>query len=196
MGNERLIQQIEFIIEVDKLKTILRQSRTIQERKRENDAEHSWHLTLMAIILQEHANADVEILRVLKMLIIHDIVEIDAGDTFAYDEHGHEDKTKREEKAFQRIYNLLPEDQYRELYQLWREFEDRLSPESKFAASLDRLHPMLLNFHTEGATWKQHGICRDQVNRRNSHIAEGSSELWEYAQTIIEEACERGFLKE
>lgn len=194
---DRLQQQLAFIIEVDKLKTILRQTLISDRSRQENDAEHSWHLSLMAVLLAEHANTpNLDLLKVLKMLLIHDIVEIDAGDTFAYDEKGHADKEEREEKAAQRIFRLLPDDQYEEVYRLWREFEERETPEAKFASALDRLQPMMLNYKSEGFAWKKHGIKRDQVLKRNAQIAEGSSMLWEYAKQLIDEATTKKYLKE
>lgn len=194
--SDRLSKQMAFIIEVDKLKSVLRQSCTIAERRRENDAEHSWHLALMAILLQEHANSKVDLLRVVKMLLIHDIVEIDAGDTFAYDETAHIDKAEREEKAFARIFSLLPQEMYDELYPLWQEFEQRESGEAKFAAALDRLQPLLLNVHTEGSAWQRHGVKKSQVLQRNRTIEEGSNQLWNYAQHIIEYAVHNRYLDE
>lgn len=193
---ERLQQQLNFIIEMDKLKSIIRQSRLIDRSRNENDAEHSWHLAIMALLLREHANdSHLDILKVIKMLLVHDIVEIDAGDTFAYDEIGHETKAQREEEAAQRLFGMLPVDQADAFHQLWQEFEARETSEVKFAASLDRLQPMLLNYHTEGAAWRQHGITSDKVIARNSHIAEGSEKLWKYAETFIRDAVAKGYLK-
>ena len=195
MTNGRLEQQLAFILEADRLKTILRRSRILDQSRYENDAEHTWHLMLMAVMLKEHANApNLDLMRVLKMLVIHDIVEIDAGDTFAYDEKGHEDKFEREEAAAKRIFGLLPSDQAGECYALWREFEDRETPESKYAAAIDRLQPMLLNFHSEGAAWQLHGVRSEQVYKRNAHIEEGSNALWLYAKKVIEEAVEKSYL--
>jgi len=189
----RLSRQIEFILEVDKLKQILRQSLKITDRRRENDAEHSWHLALMVLVLAEHANAsDLDVLKVLGMVIIHDLVEIDAGDTFAYDDAGMVDKPEREQKAADRIFALLPGDQADRFRALWDEFEERKSPEARFAAALDRLQPVLLNLNTEGHAWKHHGIRQDQVIDRNRHIGEGSEALWEFAHHEIEKAANRG----
>ncbi len=197
MDINRLQQQMGFIIEIDKLKNILRQTHITGEDRQENDAEHSWHLAVMALILDEYANEKgIDTLHVIKMLLIHDLVEIDAGDTFAYDEKGYEDKEEREEQAAERIFSILPDDQADMIYALWREFEERESPEARFAAALDRLHPMLLNFATEGVAWKKHNVIKEQVTKRNGTIAEGSEALWEYAQAIIEDAVETGYLKE
>ncbi len=195
MANERLSQQIRFIIEADKLKEIFRQTLVTQSRRRENDAEHSWHLTLLVIILAEHSNAQpLDVLRVLKMLIIHDLVEIDAGDTFAYDTARMADQHAREARAADRIFGLLPPDQTKELRDLWEEFEARKTHEAKFAAAVDRFQPMLLNCLTEGAAWKNHGVTSDRVIARNQHIGEGSKPLWEYMSQMIQEAIAAGHL--
>jgi len=195
MANERLAQQIHFIIEADKLKEIFRQTLVTQSRRRENDAEHSWHLTLLVIILAEHSNVQpLDVLRVLKMLIIHDLVEIDAGDTFAYDTARMADQHEREARAADRIFGLLPQDQGSELRTLWDEFEARATPESKFAAAVDRFQPMLLNCLTEGAAWKNHGVTSDRVIARNQHIGEGSTALWEHMSQMIADAISAGHL--
>jgi putative hydrolase of HD superfamily len=195
MANERLAQQIRFIIEADKLKEIFRQTLVSQSRRRENDAEHSWHLTLLVIILAEHSNVQpLDVLRVLKMLIIHDLVEIDAGDTFAYDTARMADQHEREARAADRIFGLLPTDQSCGLRLLWDEFEARETPEAKFAAAVDRFQPMLLNCLTEGAAWKNHGVTSDRVIARNKHIAEGSTPLWEYMSQMITDAIAAGHL--
>jgi putative hydrolase of HD superfamily len=192
---ERLEQQIRFIVEVDKLKEIFRQTVVMQSRRPENDAEHSWHLCLIVITLAEHANwPQLDVLRVLKMLIIHDLVEIDAGDTFAYDVQGMVGQHAREAVAADRIFGLLPPDQAAGFRALWDEFEVRQTPESRFAAAVDRFQPMLLNCRTEGAAWRKHGVTRDRVLARNSYIVEGSKEIWEYAQRMIEETVAAGHL--
>src|SRR5690348_11695686 len=164
----RLVRQIQFITEVDKLKEIFRQTLNTQSRRRENDAEHSWHLCLCVIVLAEHANeARLDVLRVLKMVIIHDLVEIDAGDTYAYDTARMAGQHDREAIAADRIFGLLPEDQTREFRALWDEFEEKSTPEAKFAAALDRFQPMLLNCLTQGAAWNRHGVTHDRVVARN-----------------------------
>ena len=194
-ASERLAQQIRFIVEVDKLKEIFRQTVLINSRRAENDAEHSWHLCLIVLTLADHANwPQLDVLRVLKMVIIHDLVEIDAGDTFAYDVKGMADQHAREAVAAERIFGLLPADQGREFRALWDEFELRQTHEAKFAAAVDRFQPMLLNCRTEGAAWRRHGVTRDRVLARNAHIAEGSTALWEYARRMIEEAVSAGCL--
>jgi putative hydrolase of HD superfamily len=195
MNLDRLSRQIRFIAEVDKLKEIFRQTLCTQSRRQENDAEHSWHLALLVIVLAEHSNQQpLNVLRVLKMVIIHDLVEIDAGDTFAYDTARMADQHEREARAADRIFGLLPDDQCAEFRALWDEFEARLTPESKFAAAVDRFQPMLLNCLTEGAAWKKHGVTSDRVIARNQHITHGSTPLWKYASRMIDEAVATGTL--
>lgn len=195
MSQDRLAQQVRFIIEVDRLKEIYRQTVLIHSRRRENDAEHTWHLCLMVIVLAEHANVPgLDVLRVLKMLILHDLVEIDAGDTFAYDTPNLADQHAREAIAADRIFGLLPPDQASEFRGYWDEFEARQTPEAKFAAAVDRFQPMLLNVSTEGAAWKKHAITHDRVVARNRHIADGSTALWDYAAAMIAQAVRDGSL--
>lgn len=194
--NERLVKQVEFLVEIDKLKTILRQTHLIHEDRRENDAEHSWHLALAAILLAEHANEQVDVAKVMKMVLIHDLVEIDAGDTFCYDYEMAKDKAQREEKAADRLFGLLPADQGGEFRDLWDEFEERVTPEARFAAALDRFQPVLHNLHTGGGTWKRHGITREQVEQRNAPMAEGSQRLWDYISGRLDEAVNSGAMKE
>ena len=191
MTPERIEQQVRFILEVDKLKEVFRQTVCTQSRRAENDAEHSWHLCLAVIVLAEHANESrMDVLRVLKMLILHDLVEIDAGDTFAYDTARMADQHAREARAADRIFGLLPADQAGEFRRLWDEFEERRTPEAAFAAAIDRFQPVLLNCSTEGAAWKRHGVTVDRVVARNSHIAEGSEALWEQAVRLIRRAVD------
>ncbi|HUJ43068.1 MAG TPA: HD domain-containing protein [Opitutaceae bacterium] len=193
--HERLAQQIRFIVEVDRLKEIFRQTVLINSRRSENDAEHSWHLCLIVLTLAEHANwPQLDVLHVLKMLIIHDLVEIDAGDTFAYDTAAMAHQHEREAVAADRIFGLLPPDQEREFRALWDEFEARHTPEAKFAAAVDRFQPMLLNCRTAGAAWRRHGVTRDRVLARNSYIAEGSAALWAYAEQMIADTVAAGHL--
>lgn len=195
MEESRLAQQVRFIVEVDKLKEIFRQTLLIGSRRAENDAEHSWHLCLIAIVLAEHAaDPSLDLLRVLKMLIVHDLVEIDAGDTFAYDTARMADQHEREMRAADRIFGLVPADQRDELRALWDEFEEKRTPEAKFATAVDRFQPMLLNVRTQGAAWNRHGVTSDRVVARNRHIAEGSPALWEFAAAMIADAVERGEL--
>ncbi len=196
MINERLKKQIKFIIEIDKLKKILRQNVVIGTTRNENDAEHSWHMAAMAILLSEYSiEINLDVLKVLKLILVHDLVEIDAGDTFCYDEKGYEDKAERENKAARRLFSLLPSDQADEVYQLWREFEELATPEAKFAACLDRLQPLLLNYNTDGHTWQKPGVTSEKVIRRNRMLEENAPELWKLAKDIIDDSIERGILK-
>ena len=192
---ERLEQQIRFLLEIDKLKTVLRRTYILHADRSENTAEHSWHLAITAMLLAEHANEQIDIPRVIKMVLIHDIVEIDAGDTYLYDAAGALDKTERERAAADRLFGILPADQGQEFRELWDEFESRLTIESRFAAALDRFVPQLHNYHTQGRTWKEHGITSDRVLERNACIADGSSTLWEWAQALLNDAVVKGFLK-
>lgn len=195
MDLNRLEQQIGFIREADKLKTIHRQTLLTDASRRENDAEHSWHLALMALLLSEYANGrDLNLLHVVRMVLIHDLVEIDAGDTYCYDEAGYRDKTQRETAAARRIFNLLPPDQAAEIRALWDEFEAAETPESKFANALDRLQPLMHNVFTDGQMWKRHGIVKSQVVDRNRKIADGALDLWTFARELIEKAVNNGHL--
>ncbi len=184
----RLEQQIAFILEIDRLKTVLRQTVVVDQSRRENTAEHSWHLAVMAMVLAEHANHPPDILKVLKMVLVHDIVEIDAGDTFGYDDAGHDDKAEREQRAADRLFSLLPDDQANELRALWDEFEARETSDARFALALDRLNPILLNLATDGHSWKRHGITRERVVERNDLMAEGSEDLWSHVSKLLDEA--------
>jgi putative hydrolase of HD superfamily len=193
----RLEQQIHFIVELDKLKHIQRRTILMDRSRTENDAEHSWHLAVMAILLSEYARGNsIDMLRVLMMVVIHDIVEIDAGDTFCYDDAGQALRKEREEKAAERIFGLLPDDQTAELKHLWEDFEAGQTPEAQFAAALDRLHPLLHNYHTQGCAWKKHGVSSKQVLEKNSRIADGAPALWEYAKKLIKDSVQHGYLSE
>ena len=196
-GQERIRKQIEFILEIDKLKQVFRQSRITDGTREENDAEHSWHLAVMAILLAEYANEPgLDILKIIKMLLIHDIVEIDAGDTFIYDTLNNQHKHQREQQAAARIFGMLPQDQQLEFQLLWEEFESRETTEAIFAAALDRMQPLLLNYKTQGHTWKKFGIRYQNVLEKNKHIKEGSEVLWEYFQTLLQECLQKGYLTE
>ena len=191
----RLVRQIEFIAECDKLKEIFRQTLNTTSRRAENDAEHSWHLCLCVIVLAEHANVpNLDVLRVLKMLIVHDLVEIDAGDTFAYDEAAMATQHEREAVAAERIFGLLPADQAAEFRAFWDEFEAKETPESKFATAIDRFQPMLLNCRSDGAAWNRHGVTHDRVVARNRQIGDGCKELWRYAEAMLQEIVHAGHL--
>lgn len=191
----RLNQQIQFILEIDRLKQILRQTLLTDGSRRENSAEHSWHLAIMAMLLDEYAPEPVDVLRVVKMLLIHDLVEIDAGDTFCYDVQGNQDKAARELQAADRLFGLLPTDQGTELRSLWEEFEAQATPEARFATALDRLQPLLHNQQTQGGTWRLHEVTRDRVMQRMAPIEAGAPELWLYAQTVIDNCVDAGYLK-
>ncbi|MBI5381116.1 MAG: HD domain-containing protein [Opitutae bacterium] len=191
----RLARQVEFIVEVDKLKEIFRQTVVTGSRRAENDAEHSWHLCLCVLVLAEHANTpNLDVLRVLKMVILHDLVEIDAGDTFAYDTARMANQHEREARAADRIFGLLPPDQAADFRALWDEFEARATPEARFAAAMDRFQPMLLNVRTQGHAWRKHGVTSDRVIARNQHIADGAAPVWEYAAAMIANAVREGHL--
>lgn len=197
MKDKRLAQQIQFIIEIDKLKNILRQTLLTDESRRENSAEHSWHLAMMAILLSEYApSEDVDLLRVIKMLLIHDLVEIDAGDTFCYDLQGNQNKAVREDQAATRLFGMLPEDQGIQLRELWQEFETQQTIEAKFAAALDRLQPLLHNQQTRGGTWRIHGIAVEQVLQRMYPVKDGAPVLWQLVEKVIEDAVAAGYLSE
>ena len=194
-GFDRLGQQISFMVEVDKLKEVFRQTKLINSGRQENDAEHSWHLCLTVILLAEHANSpDLNVLHVLKMVILHDLVEIDAGDTFAYDEAGMVDQHERESVAADRIFGILPTDQAAQFRGIWDEFEAQETPEAKFALACDRFQPMLLNVMTNGASWKEHGITHDRVVARNQRIENGSTTMWERISTMLDDAVAAGII--
>ncbi len=191
---QRLDQQIRFTLEIDNLKHVIRRCYLVNGERRENTAEHSWHLAVGAVVLAEHVDEEVDLLRVLKMALIHDIVEIDAGDTFAYDAKGYEDKAEREQLAAERLFGLLPENQASEFRQLWHEFEAIETPEARFATALDRLMPMLHNYHTEGRAWREHGVTSEQVLGRMKDIRPASESLWQFVQALVQDAVDKGFL--
>jgi putative hydrolases of HD superfamily len=190
----RLERQLAFILEIDKLKSVLRQTRLIDGSRRENDAEHSWELGVMAIVLAEHAGAPIDLSHVVRMLLIHDIVEIDAGDTFIYDDVARASQPERERRAAERLFGLLPKDQAIELRELWVEFEGQKTTESRFARALDRLQPLLHNYHSGGALWSRHGLDFSRVRERNEIIDRGSPTLWAYAQEVLQRAVGEGLL--
>lgn len=194
LNTGRLVQQIAFIMELDKLKSILRRSYVTHADRRENSAEHSWHIALAALTLVEHANEPVDVSHVIKLLLIHDIVEIDAGDTFVYDATGRLDQFDREMLAAERIFGLLPPEQAEAYRKLWQEFEERVTPEAKFARAVDRLLPVLHNYYTEGRGWREHNIHQNQVLAANRVIEEGSADLWRFIQDKIQAAVDQGFL--
>ncbi|WP_026629038.1 HD domain-containing protein [Dyadobacter alkalitolerans] len=195
METSSLLKQIEFIKEVDKLKYILRKTKLFNSDRNENDAEHSWHLSLMAIILAGHANSDIDLLRVVKMLLIHDIVEIDAGDTFIYDTQKNHTNTDEERLAANRIFGLLPEEQATELIAIWEEFEEGQTHEAKFARAMDRLEPLLQNTSNNGGTWAEFGVSYEKVYAKKQVIQQGSESIWQYAEQLINDSVVKGILK-
>lgn len=192
---ERLEKQINFILELDKMKNLYRQTYVLHEDRKENDAEHSWHIAIMAILLSEYANSEIDTAKVIKMLLLHDVIEIDAGDTYCYDAVGNSTKAEREEKAARRIFGLLPEDQCTEFYELWREFEDSVTKGARFAAVLDRLQPLMLNYTKGGISWQEHGIHKEQVLKRNENYFGEADELAELIRSVIDDAEKKGWLK-
>jgi putative hydrolase of HD superfamily len=178
----RLDEQFAFIREIDREKRIGRQTYLSDAVRKENDAEHAWHMAVMTLLLSEYANEEIDVLRTVSMLLIHDLVEIDAGDTYAYDEEGKKTQAERERRAADRIYGLLPEDQGKKLYDLWLEFEERKTPEAKFARAMDNIQPMMLNAATDGKAWEEHGVALSQILGRNARTPEGSQVLWDYAR--------------
>ena len=193
--DERLKKQLDFALEIDKEKNILRQTHLSGHGRNENDAEHAWHMAIMAYLLREYSNEPVDITRVMLMCLIHDVVEIDAGDTYAYDEGGKKTQKAREEAAKERIYSLLPEDQKEELAAIFDEFEESKTPESKFAHAMDNLQPLMLNNSNDGGDWREHGVSAKQVYGRQSRTKEGSEKLYEVTDQIIKKHREKGNLK-
>ena len=195
MYPENLLKQISFIKEIDKLKYILRKTKLFNSDRNENDAEHSWHLALMTIILAEHSNHSIDVLRVLKMVLIHDIVEIDAGDTFIYDTMKSHSNTDNELMAAKRIFGLLPGEQVDEFIAIWEEFEAGETNEAKFAKSMDRFEPLLQNTSNNGGTWKEFDVDYDKVYEKKKVIKDGSTSLWNYTENLINESVDKGILK-
>ena len=193
--DERLKKQLDFALEIDKEKNILRQTHLSGHGRNENDAEHAWHMAIMAYLLREYSNEPVDITRVMLMCLIHDVVEIDAGDTYAYDAEGLKTQKAREEAAKERIYSLLPEDQKKELAAVFDEFEESKTPESKFAHAMDNLQPLMLNNSNDGGDWREHGVSAKQVYGRQSRTKEGSEKLYEVTDQIIKKHREKGNLK-
>lgn len=193
--NDRLKRQIDFMLELDKMKNLYRQTYVLHENRKENDAEHSWHLAVLAFLLAEHSNEKVDVAHVMKMVLLHDVVEIDAGDTYCYDAEANKSKAEREERAARRIFGLLPDDQQEEYYRLWREFEDCQTPEARFAAVLDRIQPLLLNYTKGGISWQEHGVHKEQVLERNLPYFDASGELAELIRGVVNDAAEKGWLK-
>lgn len=195
MQSENLLKQISFIKEIDKLKYIQRKTKLFNSDRHENDAEHSWHLAMMTIILAEHSDKPIDVLKVLKMVLIHDIVEIDAGDTFIYDTAKSHTNTGEELIAAKRIFGLLPKEQSEELIAIWKEFEEGITDEAKFAKSMDRLEPLLQNTSNNGGTWTEFNVPYQQVYEKKKVIKNGSKSIWDFAEKLIDESVDRGILK-
>jgi putative hydrolase of HD superfamily len=195
MNPADLLDQIAFIKEIDKVKYIQRKTKLFNSDRNENDAEHSWHLALMAIVLAEHSDEPIDILKVVKMVLIHDIVEIDAGDVFIYDEVKNHSNTDEERSAANRIFGLLPKKQAEDFISIWEEFEAGETNEAKFAKSMDRLEPLLQNTSNNGGTWKEFGVTYAKVYEKKSVKKKGSKSLWTYAEGLINESVEKGILK-
>lgn len=193
--DERIKKQLAFVLEIDKTKNIFRQTHLSGKGRNENDAEHSWHLAIMAYLLQEYANEEVDIAKVMLMCLIHDIVEIDAGDTYAYDAEGLQTQKAREDAAKERIFSILPEEQRAELTALFDEFEEYQTPEAKFARAMDNLQPLLLNHSNNGGDWKTHDVTAEDVYKRQSKTALGSEKLFEVTDQILQENIRKGNLK-
>ncbi len=192
---ERLKKQLDFSLEIDKEKSVFRQTHLSGHGRNENDAEHAWHMAIMAYLLREYANEEVDITKVMLMCLIHDIVEIDAGDTYTYDEERKKTQAEREEAAKQRIYSLLPDDQREELAGLFDEFEAGETAEARYARAMDNLQPLILNDSNDGSDWKEHGVAADQVYGRQSRTKLGSEKLYEITDAIIKKHISKGNLK-
>jgi putative hydrolases of HD superfamily len=194
MKDSRLERQLSFVRELDRLKAIHRRTRLMDGSRLENSAEHSWHLASMALLLHEHAPPNLDLLRTLKMLLVHDVVEIEAGDTFCYDAEAQQGKEARERRAAERLFGLLPGDQAEEMRAAWDEFETGASAEARYAVALDRLQPLLLNFANQGGTWVEHGITASEVEARMEPIRAGAPGLWPLVEELLRESAARGFL--
>ena len=190
--NERLQKQIAFIKEIDKVKSIFRQTYLADGTRKENDAEHSWHIALMAVLLKEYVSEDVDVAKVMTMVLIHDLVEIDAGDTYAYDSEGAKSKREREVKAADRIFGILPADQGMYFREFWEEFEAYETPDAKYAHLLDNFQPLLLNDASGGRSWNEHGVHKSQIYKRNEKVQETSEEIWNTIQEVVESHIAKG----
>ena len=193
--DERLQKQLDFILEIDKEKNIFRQTHLSGHGRNENDAEHAWHMAIMAYLLQEYSNEKIDVARVMLMCLIHDVVEIDAGDTYAYDAEGLKTQKAREEAAKERLYSMLPDDQKADLTAIFDEFEERKTSEAKFARALDNLQPLLLNNSNDGGDWRNHDVTAEKVYERQSRTREGSEKLFEVTDKILKENIAKGNLK-
>lgn len=187
---------MDFALEIDKEKNILRQTHLSGHGRRENDAEHAWHMAIMIYLLREYANEEFDVLKAIMMALIHDVVEIDAGDTYAYDTVGLATQKEREEKAADRIFGLLPEDQQREFRALFEEFEAYETPEARFARVMDNLQPLMLNNSNDGGDWRAHGVAKSQIYKRNAKTHTGSEEIWGYIQKLVQENVDKGSVRD
>lgn len=195
MNIDHLLQQVAFIKEIDKLKYIQRKTKLFNSDRHENDAEHSWHLAMMTIVLAEHSDKPIDVLKVLKMVLIHDIVEIDAGDTFIYDSIKNHSNTDEERIAAKRIFGLLPVEQAEEFIAIWEEFEEGTTDDAKFAKTMDRFEPLLQNTSNNGGTWAEFNVSYQKVYDKKKAIKNGSATIWNYAENLINESVEKGILK-
>jgi len=195
MNIDNLLKQVAFIKEIDKLKYIQRKTKLFNSDRHENDAEHSWHLAMMALVLAEHADKPIDVLKVVKMVLIHDLVEIDAGDIFIYDTAKNHTNTDEERLAAQRIFGLLPKEQAEEYIAIWEEFEEGNTDDAKFAKAMDRFEPLLQNTSNNGGTWAEFNVTYDKVYDKKKVIREGSTSIWKYAEGLINESVEKGILK-
>lgn len=192
MIDKRLKKDMDFIVKLDEMKSIIRATNLIGKDEREDDAQHSWHISVMAMILSEYADNDIDTYKVIKMLLIHDLVELFAGDTFCYDEEANKDKEERELAAAEKIYGMLDKDKGEELRALWDEFEEMETEEAIFAASMDRLQPILNNYYNDGGTWKKFQVPKSKIYERVKPIKEASEKLWNFVENIIEDAYREG----
>lgn len=193
--DNRLQQQLAFLVEIDRMKNVMRQTLLADSSRRESDAEHSFSLAMFAMLLAEHAEEEIDVSRVIRMVLVHDLIEIYAGDTFCYDQKGNEDKEAREKEAADKLYAMLPEDQAAEYRALWEEFDRMDTPDSRYAAALDRIQPMLNNYLTNGHTWKLGNVTSEQVYKRMEPIRNGLSKAWPIVEWIINTSIEKGFLQ-
>lgn len=195
MSEERLKKQLEFLVEIDKMKNVLRRTLIVDGSRRENDAEHSWHLAMLAMVLEEYSEREINISRVVRMCLVHDLVEVYAGDTFAYDAKGYEDKLARETAAADKLFSMLPTEQGEEFRALWEEFDEAQTADAMYAAAMDRLQPIMNNFLTDGHTWKEGKVTSDKVLDRMQPIKKATPELWQVVEYIVNTSVERGILQ-
>lgn len=195
-SQERLRKQMDFIREIDREKEVSRQTYLADGSRKEDDAEHAWHLAVMAFLLAEYANEDIDVFKTVKIVLIHDLVEIYAGDTYAYDTEGAKTQRSREVAAANKLFSLLPQDQEQELRRLWEEFEEAVTPEAKFARTLDKFQPVVLNDASNGISWKEHGVYEQQILKRNEKTHEGSETIWAYEKSLIDKNVKNGNIKD